>query len=114
MWATFKRILTSPIRSLNRLARIVTLLEEQNQLMRELHVALIGRPAMTPRTKLVEGGRRRTASDVSQRTPRTETQQWEAENRIRQDAASTPIPSFENGDPNPSTTANNPDERPAA
>lgn len=114
MWAMLTRLVMAPMRSLNRLARIVTLLEEQNQLTRELLVALTGRPAMTPKTRLAVVGRKRTASDVSQRTPLSETQQWEAENRIQQDAASTPIPLSENGEFRPSTTGNNPDERPAA
>lgn len=72
--------------------RIVVLLEEQNTLLREVHLALTGTHAKTFRPSM-DGNRTprvRTGSDVWQRTPLTEQVQQDREIAAREDAARAP------------------------
>lgn len=74
------------------LQRIALLLEEQNQLLREVHLAVSGRwPHTPPRSGEPPGRtRRRTAADVWQRTSPT-SQELDRRSRLqREHAASNP------------------------
>ena len=63
MWKGMKRVTQVP----TMLGRILSLLEEQNQLLREVHLALTNRHAQTPRRTESPFPRRiRTGSDVFQ------------------------------------------------
>lgn len=95
------------------LLRLISLLEEHNQLQRELILRVSGSPSLTPSrnsglafTKPPYGSdipktgtttRRRTASDVWQRTPLSETVEQQRLANEREDAASQPL----DPDPNP-------------
>jgi hypothetical protein len=74
------------------LARIVQIQEEQNALLRELHLALTGHQAISPRrTHQRPPTRPLAASAVWQRTPLTEHAQQARDIARRESAASTPI-----------------------
>lgn len=77
------------MRLVTLLAQIVVLLQEQNQLLREMHVGLTGRPALTPRqTSSDRPGRIRTGTDVYTRTPLTQDRQDAAAIAERERSAS--------------------------
>ena len=91
----------NPLRISPLLARIVRLLEEQNALLRELHLTTTGHHALTPSRatravgapkdgKTPPNSPRKTASDVWQRTPLSSTQREARENLERERAASQP------------------------
>ena len=100
MWNGLKRSVGAPLRIAGILSRMVVLLEEQNRLLREVHVALTGRSALTPRRsrpdqEAPQGARRvRTANDVSVVRPTTELEQARRERDARGHDASAPSPSI--------------------
>jgi hypothetical protein len=74
------------------LTRIVHLQEEQNALLRELHLALTGHQALSPRRTLQRPPTRPlVASAVWQRTPLTEHEQQARDIARRESAATHPI-----------------------
>lgn len=88
MWKTIK----APLRVVGLLTRIVSLLEEQNQLIRELHLHTTGHHAKaTARPSPPTTVRRLTVADVWQRTSPTEIEQRQIMQRIREDLASRPL-----------------------
>ena len=100
MWTRFRRSAAAFLRLASQLHRIQALLEEQNSLMRELHIALTGRQPSTPRHRsLVENPvvpkarpvTRRSGHDVWLSTPLSETAQRESERRSREMQASAPV-----------------------
>ncbi len=97
MWTTVRRSLQAPSRMIHTLTRILVLLEEQNNLLRELHLDLTHRPALTKRSSQrldASAGSRprmRNANDVWQRTPLSSLRAAELERNDHEQAASTPI-----------------------
>ncbi len=101
------------------LSRLVVLMEEQNQLLRELHVAFTGRNAVTPRGLTSSPPSRGPApvtkklsvNDVWWHTPPTESVQAEREYTAREDAASqsTLLPNIDATLPQDSADARKPD-----
>ena len=86
------------MRIVGLLARIVALLDEQNQILRELHLRLTGSHALAPKRGLPtvpSPPRIRTGSDVFVRIPLTEAELQDRALRSRSVAASQPVPLFE-------------------
>lgn len=95
MWKQIQRSITTPLKLTRMIGRIVALLEEQNRLLRELHLAEYGRHAHTPTraTSPITTGttpRLRSGSDVWQRTPLSLQKQEDNTKRIREARASQP------------------------
>jgi len=80
------------MRLLGILNQIRILLEEQNDLLREIHLATRGTPALTAKRRPVDPTlpfRKRTASDVWIRPPLTEEAVAAQEKSVRESAASS-------------------------
>ncbi len=94
------------MRLIPMLVRIANLLEEQNRLLRELHLRLTGHHATTPSRagagwskdgKTPPSSRLKTASDVWQRTSPRQQQLEDAERESREQQASVPTATAANG-----------------
>lgn len=100
MWTKIVRTLTAPLRIASLLTRIVRLLEENNDLLRDLHLKNTGRHSLVPRrslgtfpsTPLVRhaGNRVKSGTDVWQHTPPSEIALQEKHMRSHEAAASQP------------------------
>ena len=104
MWKAVKRSVQAPMRLLGILHQIRILLEEQNDLLREIHLATRGSHALTPKrhpTAPITPMRKRTATDVWIRPQLTEELVAQKDQAERESAASSALPDS----PIPSTVA---------
>lgn len=84
------------MRLLGILNQIRILLEEQNDLLREIHLATRGTPALTNKRRPVDPAspfRKRTGSDVWQRTPETADVRADRERQSRESAVASAVAS---------------------
>lgn len=115
MWKAVKRSVQAPMRLLGILNQIRILLEEQNDLLREIHLTTRGSHALTPKrhpTASITPMRKRTAADVWIRPTLTDELVAARDQAERESAASSALP--ENPIPNTTQAASINPPRPTA